>query len=574
MIDEPMSSLRLAQGRVGPTGLRATVSQICCASSRGRVLEWVALSLIGSAAALLLFWNLNGKYLWQDEANTAVLAVRMLKYGRPLGYDGRNLLTNDNYAAEDLSTIGARARDPKAAVEYYIKRGDLRPDTSWIFHPWGQFIVAASGIEFLGRTTLGARLPFALAGLAAVAALYWLVRSVCGSALMALIACALLTGNAYWILHARQARYYSLSSLFLVLTLLGYFRWQRGARCGEVLFLAAAWCWFQVDYGTIWPVFTILFLESFINALVADRRNWWRPIAIGAILASAIAPFAYYYELWRRRSVQNMTWEYRFNGAVFNINHYVVPGLIVLAAAVLILWRWRRLPELERRLVSVSCTVIVAMAFWVPSVAPDVFMRYVVTVVPLGCLLAAWALVHACGSYATRFAWLGAVVLAFTPWLCLPLEVFIKPPVRINTGSNYRAELSLLGSELFGYQPDPNRLVVEWLQRNAAPTDEILINYEDMPLMFYLPNPIRGGVPAFRVEDDSNEPPRFAVMRSVPFVNWDTFLRELNRYQWQFVPLKAPDVIWGDNPDPMGKVQDPATARDLFIVRRLDRPTH
>ena len=37
---------------------------------------------------------------------------------------------------------------------------------------------------------------------------------------------------------------------------------------------------------------------------------------------------------------------------------------------------------------------------------------------------------------------------------------------------------------------------------NAAPNDEILINYEDIPLMYYLPNPIRGGISAFRVEDD------------------------------------------------------------------------
>jgi hypothetical protein len=62
-------------------------------------------------------------------------------------------------------------------------------------------------------------------------------------------------------------------------------------------------------------------------------------------------------------------------------------------------------------------------------------------------------------------------------------------------------------------------LVIEWLQKNAAPSDEILINYEDKPMMFYLPNPIRGGVSAFRVEDDAQTPARFVVLRrSVGFV--------------------------------------------------------
>lgn len=62
---------------------------------------------------------------------------------------------------------------------------------------------------------------------------------------------------------------------------------------------------------------------------------------------------------------------------------------------------------------------------------------------------------------------------------------------------------------------DPNRIVVEWLKQNAAPSDEILVNYEDIPLMFYLPNPIRG-LSAFRVEDDAKTPPAFVVLRRFP----------------------------------------------------------
>src|SRR5215472_16946555 len=62
---------------------------------------WLAPLLIGGAAAVLLFWNLTDTYLWQDEANTAVLAVRLLRHGKPLAYDGRNLISDDNYAAMD-----------------------------------------------------------------------------------------------------------------------------------------------------------------------------------------------------------------------------------------------------------------------------------------------------------------------------------------------------------------------------------------------------------------------------------------------------------------------------------------
>jgi hypothetical protein len=87
--------------------------------------------------------------------------------------------------------------------------------------------------------------------------------------------------------------------------------------------------------------------------------------------------------------------------------------------------------------------------------------------------------------------------------------------------------------------------------------------------MYYLPNPVRGGIAAFRAEDDAKAPPRFAILRrSVAFVHWPVFQREIARYQWDMIPLNAPDVMWGNNPDPLGQIQDPDSARDLFIARR------
>src|SRR5947207_2152399 len=127
--------------------------------------RWLAPAAIACAAAVLLFWNLTDTYLWQDEANTAVLAVRLLEYGRPLAYDGRNLLSDDNFAAQDRQTIDERTKDPEKAVEDCIRRGAMTADRMWTYHPWGQFVLAGLSIELLGRTTFAARLPFALAGL-------------------------------------------------------------------------------------------------------------------------------------------------------------------------------------------------------------------------------------------------------------------------------------------------------------------------------------------------------------------------------------------------------------------------
>ena len=198
----------------------------------------------------------------------------MLKSGRPLAYDGVNLVTTDHFDAEDQATIDQRTGNPLTTVDYYVRRGDYKPDTTWKWQPWGQFLVAAAGIATLGQTTIGARLPFALAGFATVLLFYRLVRKYCDSLPMAAMAALLLLANAYWILHARQCRYYSLSSLFLVVTLSCYARWQSGGRFGAATFVAAAWCWFQVDYGTVWPVLGVIFLDAFLSGATKPGARW------------------------------------------------------------------------------------------------------------------------------------------------------------------------------------------------------------------------------------------------------------------------------------------------------------
>jgi len=529
--------------------------------------EWIGLAIILIVAAVLLFWRLGAVYLWQDEANTAVLAVRMLKTGKPLAYDGVNLLTNDNFSAEDKAGIASRTTTAQAEIDYVVARGDVKPDTSWIFHPWGQFVAAAASIRVLGQTTVAARLPFALAALITVMLLYQLVRRSTGHAQMALLAAALLVANAEWILHSRQARYYALSGLFLVLTLAAYERWHRQARGGAAGFVATAWLWFQVDYGTVWPVLAVLFL----HALITRRRQIWEPIATGLVLAAAMAPFVVYYGLWTRFSVQLESWGDRFQHSVYNIDLYVVP-LIALIAAVFLLVRGRAsLAPAERRLVGLAVAILIALSFWVPSVAPMAFVRYVVMAAPLGGLILAWVLVRGLGRRPLA-RWAGAAIVAATPWLSVPLDGW-APTERPSTAvALVRSEWPTALREIFLTRPDPNRAVVDWLRQNAAPTDEILVNYEDAPLIYYLPNPIRGGVAAFRAEDDSHGPPRFAVLRrSVGFVHWPVFYREVARYQWDQISLAGPDVMWGNNPDPNGKIENMDTANKLVIGRRRER---
>ena len=88
-------------------------------------LQILVQAAIVSAAAILLFWNLTAKDLWQDEAATAVLAVRMLKFGRPLAYDGVNLITID-INDKDEDAANGRTAAPQPAIDAVGEGGGIR----------------------------------------------------------------------------------------------------------------------------------------------------------------------------------------------------------------------------------------------------------------------------------------------------------------------------------------------------------------------------------------------------------------------------------------------------------------
>ena len=139
-----------------------------------------------------------------------------------------------------------------------------------------------------------------------------------------------------------------------------------------------------------------------------------------------------------------------------------------------------------------------------------------------------------------------------------------RPP--LNAG--IRPELAMAASDIFLPRSDPNRLSIEAIRPLLRPEDEILVNYEDVPFMFYTDARVRGGVAAFRVEDHSVPPPRFLVIRkSVGFVHWPTFQRELSLHQWRRIPSGAPDVRWGNFVDP-GFWPVPTDASEIIVGER------
>jgi len=505
--------------------------------------------------ASILCCNLGARYLWQDEADTAVLAQRMMSHGRPLAYDGRNLITMDLYSPEETQKLPTG--DPAESVRYHVQRGDFKADTAWIGQPWGQFVVAGVSIALFGNDAVPARLPFALTGALIATLLYTFVRRRLGSP-VALSAVALLLGNAFWLMHMRQCRYYALSSLFLLLTLEAYLRWKEGRRWGGLVFIGTAWMWFQMDFGSVWPVLGILGLDSVITRV----RRLGETVVVFAAFCAVTAPFCLYYELAGRTKYTATQWSAAIWGMLFEVNQFQLPlAVIPVVLCLLLINRKERSNTQSRSLVELSLAIVCSLTVWMALVSPFPFYRYIVSATTLSTIVVAYGIVELARLLprAKEVPWLvpsavaaATILFSITNLLSWPAALVFPEEYRLKyyLSSVVRPEIRLLIDDLGDSgEGDPNRATVEFLRQRLRPDDEILCNYEDVPLMFYLPNKIRGGISCFRVTDAGDA--RFVVYRrSVGFSHASIYLPEIRKGRWYRHILSAPDIPWGNCPDP------------------------
>lgn len=102
--------------------------------------DWLGVAVLAAIFALgafLLFYNLDGRLLWGDEAETAVLARNITRFGLPYTDDGRNV------------------------ISLYGPSIDNNADGLWTWSPWLQEYIAAASFCLFGPSTWSARIPFA-----------------------------------------------------------------------------------------------------------------------------------------------------------------------------------------------------------------------------------------------------------------------------------------------------------------------------------------------------------------------------------------------------------------------------
>jgi 4-amino-4-deoxy-L-arabinose transferase-like glycosyltransferase len=376
---------------------------------------------------------------------------------------------------------------------------DLSPTGLYRWLPWLPFYVTAASFTALGESTWSARSPFALAGIATVLLTYGFAWRIWNSRRVALIAALILSTSVPFLLLTRQCRYYSLSMLFVVLSLWGWHELVKNRKRGATLFLLGA-------TGTMhsFHFFGVTLLVAVALHTFLFQRALWKTAAVllGGFMAAHL-PW-----LWWMSGVgynSPASWKIIQERGLWSIRQIVFEGftpVLLLAAVVLALARPLQEhkaeynpatgePEVPRSraivkrcikalapapdafpLCLIALLLLITTAF-VSLLAPASFFRYLAILLPLIALLAA-AIVYSAFNLDKK---LGFVAIAgFVAWNSI-----------FGWWRDYYYEMAE------PYQ-GPISTIVAFLRQHAKPEDEVLITYGDLPLKFYTNHRIYGGM--------------------------------------------------------------------------------
>lgn len=396
------------------------------------MLKVILLTILVLLPILLLFPNLGSRTLWQDEAETALVARVALKRGLPYAMDEQGPISQDWNYQFSVSPL-------------------------WRWHPWLQFYVTALSFKLFGESALTARLPFTIIGVI----FFWyylgfLNRRGPKNPAFFLIANLLVLTSAPLLLHLRQARYYALSILFTLIAVDGYLDIKEGKRSLRYIIGSIA-LFHSFLLGAL-----ALQIAFWIDAL-RHRRSLFRFGRAFTLTLLFTLPWAW----WLKIRGQNLNFDIELikqhlRQHYLYIHKYIVPFFLIAALA------FRRV---RKALASDPHTflfvTIVAVNLGLFTINHPYFFRYLVPLIPF-------------------FAYLTALIITSLPLPAALIAAAFVIPMSWSTFPGYIYEITnpYVGT---------NEQLVAWLSNlNQSRSSSLVVNYDDFTFRFHTPLVVYG----------------------------------------------------------------------------------
>ena len=555
--DKPLESPSAREAR------QADLSSILPPGRADWRLFW-ALAVPVLIAAVLIFWDLGGPSFWGDEADCALLARNILRFGLPVAYDG-------HYLIETEKTIYA-------------------PGYLWNQHPWAAHYLCAASFAAFGESNFAARLPFALFSLCAVALAGWIVFRISRSPRAAFLAGLLLALNPQFLLFARQARYFPLLAPAGLLMLAGYLDLPR--KRGVAVLLAGGFLFFHSNYVPFVPFMGALWLWALCAP--GERKKLASLAVATGLVAALTVPWFFAVRAYERAALVRtvdlgfILTELKQYASLYN--RFVAPAVLVPVAAWL---AWRGSPY--RRFYALVLLVTAATVLFIIPVSIVRSLRYTVATIPLLAMAAALLFEELFRSS----KWLAAVLLLLALFTEVLSEAAILgsglvrsalkgAPLKDNVYLAQDLDTRFLKGDLadyvremiWGFNLDPVAATIDILKKEAKPTDLSVNTWSPKEVHYYTGldtmcnisfEPPRGYQRPPDYPDDPSRYDRIWYMRRPPPYNipkFDQYVLQglsdgrLRVTRW---PFDYPNIQAGNVPDLA--VREHRTAARLGRVR-------
>ncbi len=429
-------------------------------------------------AVYLIFFDLGGPWLWEDEGDTAAFARNVVATGLPTAWDGRNFLDSD-YGFRVMPRLFGH-------------------DLVMVGTPWLPFYATAGSFALFGESNAAARLPFAIASFASIALLYLFVLRATGCTRAALAASILLIASAQFLLYAREARSYGFNMFFTLLLLWGFLR--LGERRRDPWLVIAAILLFHSQFMP-----AVIALGACASlALVRPRFRsklvpllWRAPWVLAGTLPWLLVTWSAVQTNWK--PLENAL---EYPGRIVQLAAETMVAVPWLAWGIGIPVFWRRFTPRDRDLLAIAGAFMAVSFALLPFALTRTLLlvlglRYVCAMLPIAAAVTGVLIARASGgrtpAYALLLVLFGATHIAGNtlPWLALgegrqlgDKFVFVNAPRELGekiVNASWWYFVRGLGV------PDPGTLpeIVGWLRTHAAPEDILVTNFAWDNLYFY-----------------------------------------------------------------------------------------
>ena len=407
--------------------------------------------------------------------------------------------------------------------------------------------------------TFIARFPFALGGFACLFLTYFFSRSLFKDKKAAAMTVLALLFCIPFIILSRQARYYSLSALFSLGGLYGYYFMTQKKRFGVYLYVISSSLLFHTHYIYLGTLLATVVLHTLLF-----YREQWRKVYFWSFFILFInSPWIFWF-LTMRYSEQYGTnlgdWNLFFSwltSYLKDLRQYVFPLSILLIPFGLSLWYWiannKEYPPWKDSKITKGVALIILFSMitlgTISIVGSGPFFRFCTPILPF----------------------LTMIIGLFLGWV---MRIHFVLGIAILTVMVFLSPFHDFMYEITHDYDGPIEGIVKYLNEHAKKTDVVAITYGDLPVKFYTGLRVIGGLTGEGLSQAKNAD--WIIVRDHIICSKDRHVKNflVNNVPWQKynkIEINYPDTFFENRANPKEHLYRTASNVPLVVLFKKAR---